>query len=210
MRFRPNIKTNWEDLYLAIAKGENSTQDFKQTISDSKKIARTLAAFANNKGGDLLVGINDFGKVIGCDVEENMYMLHEAAEHLCDPPINIDFTVYEDEDLNVLIASVSNSLKKPHFALDDNDAWQLYMRSNDKTVISKSINTKYLEKNDSYVLDSKEQAVLEYLNKYEYINTKIVMQLLNLSERRAKRMLTSLWQNGYLIKQEQYFVLNGV
>lgn len=197
-------------MYLAIAKGENSTQDFKQTISDSKKIARTLAAFANNKGGDLLVGINDFGKVIGCDVEENMYMLHEAAEHLCDPPINIDFTVYEDEDLNVLIASVSNSLKKPHFALDDNDAWQLYMRSNDKTVISKSINTKYLEKNDSYVLDSKEQAVLEYLNKYEYINTKIVMQLLNLSERRAKRMLTSLWQNGYLIKQEQYFVLNGV
>jgi len=182
---------------LAIAKGENSTQDFKQTISDSKKIARTLAAFANNKGGDLLVGINDFGKVIGCDVEENMYMLHEAAEHLCDPPINIDFTVYEDEDLNVLIASVSNSLKKPHFALDDNDAWQLYMRSNDKTVISKSINTKYLEKNDSYVLDSKEQAILEYLNKYEYINTKIVMQLLNLSERRAKRMLTSLWQNGY-------------
>ena len=42
-----------------IAEGEHQMLDFKFEISDSKRIARSLAAFANTDGGRLLVGVKD-------------------------------------------------------------------------------------------------------------------------------------------------------
>ncbi len=37
-----------------IAQGEHVTQDFKFAISDARKIARSISAFANNACGPLL------------------------------------------------------------------------------------------------------------------------------------------------------------
>jgi predicted HTH transcriptional regulator len=44
-----------------IAKGEHQQLDFKFEISDSRKIAKTLVAFANTNGGVLLIGVKDNG-----------------------------------------------------------------------------------------------------------------------------------------------------
>lgn len=38
-------------LHRLIAQGEHQQQDFKYEISDARKIARTLSAFANTDGG---------------------------------------------------------------------------------------------------------------------------------------------------------------
>ncbi|MDA3865584.1 MAG: putative DNA binding domain-containing protein, partial [Salinivirgaceae bacterium] len=43
-------------LYQLIAQGEHQQQDFKFCINDSRKIAKSLVAFANTDGGRLLVG----------------------------------------------------------------------------------------------------------------------------------------------------------
>ena len=40
-----------------IEEGEHQQQDFKFEVSDSRKIARTLSAFANTDGGRLLIGV---------------------------------------------------------------------------------------------------------------------------------------------------------
>ena len=40
-----------------IEQGEHQQLDFKFEVSDSKKIARTLSAFANTDGGRLLIGV---------------------------------------------------------------------------------------------------------------------------------------------------------
>ena len=39
-----------------ILEGEHQQQDFKFGITDSRKIARSLVAFANTDGGRLLIG----------------------------------------------------------------------------------------------------------------------------------------------------------
>jgi len=44
-----------------ISGGEGQQLDFKYCISDSRKIARTLSAFANSGGGKLLIGVRDNG-----------------------------------------------------------------------------------------------------------------------------------------------------
>lgn len=39
-----------------ILQGEGVMLDFKKTITSTEKIAKSLVAFANNKGGKLLIG----------------------------------------------------------------------------------------------------------------------------------------------------------
>lgn len=46
-----------ELIYELIEEGEHEEQDFKFSISDSRKIARSIAAFANNRGGRLLEAV---------------------------------------------------------------------------------------------------------------------------------------------------------
>ena len=55
-----------------IEDGEHEQQDFKFKISDARKIARSISAFANHSGGCLLVGVKDNGKVVGIECEEEI------------------------------------------------------------------------------------------------------------------------------------------
>ncbi|MDE6086648.1 MAG: ATP-binding protein, partial [Muribaculaceae bacterium] len=62
-----------------IDQGEHEHQDFKFLISDARKIARSISAFANNDGGRLLVGVKDNGVIAGVRSEEDLYMIEQAA-----------------------------------------------------------------------------------------------------------------------------------
>jgi predicted HTH transcriptional regulator len=205
MRFNPEIKYDTDVLEQLISKGEGVQLDFKQSINNQKKIARTLAAFANNRGGKLLVGVRDNGEILGCDAEEEMYMLYEAAEHFCEPPLDISFAIYETvDDLAVLEAEVKNSLRKPHFAMDEHDEWQLYMRSHDKTLLASKHTHKMLEREDAkekgkYTLDSKEQFVLDFLQKNEFLLPKEFARRLNISLQRANAILVKLTKLGLIL-----------
>ena len=57
-----------------ISEGEHVHQDFKFEISDARKIAKSISAFANTEGGRLLVGVKDNGKIAGVRSEEEIYM----------------------------------------------------------------------------------------------------------------------------------------
>ena len=52
----------------------------RKTITNCEKIARTMASFANNKGGRLLIGVADDGTITGVKSEdEERYMITRAA-----------------------------------------------------------------------------------------------------------------------------------
>ena len=71
-----------------IARGENQNLDFKFEISDARKIARTLSAFANSYGGKLLIGVKDNGVISGIRTDEEEYMIESAAHLYCKPAID--------------------------------------------------------------------------------------------------------------------------
>jgi len=48
-----------------IEEGEHQRLDFKFEITDARRLARTLVAFANTDGGRLLIGVKDNGAVAG-------------------------------------------------------------------------------------------------------------------------------------------------
>ena len=70
-----------------IAQGEHQQLDFKFEVSDSKKIARTLSAFANTDGGRLLIGVKDNGAIAGVRSEEEYYMIEAASTMYTHPSV---------------------------------------------------------------------------------------------------------------------------
>ena len=71
-----------------IEQGESQVLDFKYNINDSKKIAKSLVAFANTNGGTLLIGVRDNGSIAGIRTDEELYMLEAAAEVYSKPKID--------------------------------------------------------------------------------------------------------------------------
>lgn len=77
-----------------IEEGEHLHQDFKFAITDARKIARSLSAFANTEGGRLLVGVKDNGKIAGVRSDEEIYMIEAAAQLYCRPPVTLETYIY--------------------------------------------------------------------------------------------------------------------
>ena len=50
-------------LQRLISEGEHQQQDFKYRVSDARKLARSVSAFANTDGGRLLIGVRDDGHI---------------------------------------------------------------------------------------------------------------------------------------------------
>lgn len=118
-------------LHQLIKGGESETLDFKQTITSSK-IARTLVAFANTKGGTILIGVSDDKRILGIDADEELFVIEQAAEKYCTPKIAFNYEVYEEDNKTILIIHIVESTKKPHFYIDNDKHLHIYMRVGDK------------------------------------------------------------------------------
>ena len=87
-------ETSTQYIQRLIAEGEHCHQDFKFEISDARKIARSISAFANTGGGRLLVGVKDNGKIAGIRSEEEIYMIEAAANMYCKPTVELHTHTY--------------------------------------------------------------------------------------------------------------------
>jgi type I restriction enzyme R subunit len=88
-RFRGEELSPADHVQALIPQGESKTLEFKQTFSlDIKKgskekyiekaALKTIVAFLNSEGGDLLVGVDDDGNVLGVDEEiDKFYKNHD-------------------------------------------------------------------------------------------------------------------------------------
>ena len=198
MRFTPEYVEGWEALREMLVKGEHAEQDFKRSIAAKEKIAKTLAAFANGNGGRLLVGIDDNGHITGTDTEEAMYLLYEAAEHFCDPPVDLDFVVHEEDGTEVLEVTVLRSLKKPHAAKDEKGEWQVYVRLGDETIATAAERPAFRQRK---ITEQERKAIAAWLKKMGSITLEEGTKLLAVPKSETKYLLEQLLSEGVLVKK---------
>ena len=141
------MKTNTNTQYLEklISEGEHIHQDFKFAISDARKIAKSLSAFANTEGGRLLVGVKDNGKIAGVRSEEELYMIEAAANLYCRPEVELDTRIYHVDGKDVLEVQVNESQQKPIYALDEENRPWAYVRIKDENILANPIHLNILE-----------------------------------------------------------------
>jgi predicted HTH transcriptional regulator len=192
-----------KELRQLIQKGENETLDFKQEISSASKIAKTMVSFANRKGGRLLVGVRDNKSIAGIRTEDEKYMLGLAADFYCKPPIELVINEWELDGKLILEAIIPEGPDKPYYAKDDEGKWWVYVRVKDQSLLASKIVVDVL-KNESAQRDnlikitSKEQALLDYLDKNHRITLKQYCKLINISRWRASKILVNLISAGII------------
>lgn len=168
------MKTRSNYIKELISKGENQKLDFKFEISDARKIARTLSAFANTDGGKLLIGVKDNGVIRGIRTDEEEYMIESAAHLYCDPRVEYDITKWNVDGRWVLEVSISKSRKRPHYAKDNEGKWIAYVRVADQNFQANRILIKVWNHSGNtegtFLKYGKEEKVLiDYLEKYPFI-----------------------------------------
>lgn len=144
-----------------IAGGESETLDFKQTISDASKIAKTLVAFANNKGGTLLIGVRDNGSICGIRSEDEKYMLELAGTFYCEPKIHVSYTEYEIDKKTVIEAKIPAGVDKPYYAKDNDGKWWVYHRVNDQSLQASAVMFQVIKKQNRANVEMSSYSFLE-------------------------------------------------
>ncbi|MDI3520389.1 MAG: hypothetical protein PWQ06_21 [Anaerophaga sp.] len=181
-----------------IAEGEHLQQDFKYAINDSKKIARSLAAFANTEGGRLLVGVKDNGRIVGVSSDEEYYMIEAAAKRYCRPAVDFELHEWHIEGKTVVEIVIPKSDKKPHKAPTKEGKYKVYVRVNDKNLLANRILLKVWmrqkrNRGTFFQLQEPEQILLTWLNNEDkYITLSKFTRIAKISRKKAEKILVNL------------------
>lgn len=180
-----------------IAEGENQKLDFKYCVSDSRKIARTLSAFANTDGGRLLIGVRDNGSIAGVRSDEELYMVDTAAHLFCRPEITYSIKQHVTEGKTIIEVVVDKGDKKPYRAKDENGKWLAYFRHNDQNLLANKILLQVWRKKElsSGVLvkfSKAESCLMEYLEKNDSITLSKFKKLANIPTYKAEAIIANL------------------
>ena len=177
-----------------IAEGEHQQLDFKFEISDARRIARTLVAFANTDGGRLLIGVKDNGTIAGMRSDEEFYMVEAAAKMYCKPPVEFDLKEWTVNGKKVLEIIIRKSISKPHYAAHKDGKWLVYIRVNDQNLLANRVLLKVWEKKKLpkgvFVrFTETEKILLDYLESNEFITLSKFCKISAIPRSKAENIL---------------------
>jgi predicted HTH transcriptional regulator len=184
-----------------IAEGEHEGQDFKARVPEAAKIARTLAAFANGKGGRLLVGITDQYGLSSISPEEEKHSLMRAAKLFCKPIPTIKYEEHLYKGKVILLALVKAGTKGPYKAPDEEGHWRIFIRQKDETIMPGPVVAEglmYKFKSKPIVLTGQEGRLMDLLKK-ESASFETLTSLSGLEPKIVRTSLINLYASNLLI-----------
>lgn len=99
-----------------IKKKESENLEFKSSLSGLKEIIRTISAFANTKGGKIIIGVSDSGNILGIDVgKDTIERLSNQISQNTDPKIYPQISIEKIKDKYLVSVEIKESFD--HLAL---------------------------------------------------------------------------------------------
>jgi predicted HTH transcriptional regulator len=105
------------DLSERIASGEDSYTQFKENLSDARKLAEELVAFSNADGGTLILGVRDDGTIAGlssADIQRLNQLVSNTANENVKPPVYPLVEILRVKDKSVMAVHVKKGFNKPY------------------------------------------------------------------------------------------------
>ena len=148
--------------------------------------------------------------------KSEMDLIYEASRKYCEPPIEPIVQVIELNGKDIVVAIVEEGQNKPHRLQDYKDIIsreaKVYIRVNDKSVIASREVVKILESENphseplSIIIGECERRLFKFLEDNQRVTVKEFAKLVNISERRASRILVKLVRAGVIrIHTEEKF-----
>lgn len=196
-------KVSRNDLYALIREGEHEEQDFKYRISDARKIARTLSAFANTIGGRLLVGVRDNGSIAGVKDEDDIYMLESASEVFLKPALKLEVWSHEIEGKTVWEIEIAEGKEKPYL-VDETDGLKAYYRDCDQNFVANAVlkevwkQDRLKESKHPVAFSDHEQRLIQYLKDYDEVSVSKASKVMQLHRNKTIEILARLIRWGVI------------
>lgn len=186
-----------------IAQGEHQQLDFKFEVSDSKKIARTLSAFANTDGGRLLIGVKDNGAIAGVRSDEEYYMIEAASKMYTRPEVPFEAKRWDMNGKTVLEVYIAPSTDRPHTAPDKDDQYKAYIRVADENILANEVLVmawKKRKRPEGTLLQINEpvELLFAWLEEHPSISIKQFCRLAHINYFMARNILSDLLAMGTL------------
>jgi len=177
-----------------IAEGEHQQLDFKFEISDARRIARSLVAFANTDGGRLLIGVKDNGVIAGMRSDEEFYMVEAAAKMYCKPVVDFNLKEWSVNGKKVLEIIIPKSRQRPHSAAHKDGKWLVYIRVGDQNLLANKVLLRVWEKENQprgvfLKFTATEKLLLDYLESNPSITLSKFKRIAGISRERAENIL---------------------
>lgn len=105
------------ELEKNICQGESETLEFKKSLAQLKPAMETLCGFLNSKGGMIVIGANQEGKLIGSEVTDNTRQEIAREIHKLEPLPNVKVEYFEIETTKnhyVIVISTDAGNAKPY------------------------------------------------------------------------------------------------
>ncbi len=196
-RFLSFFLMKYPDLLDLIAQGEGEQLDFKFAVNDTKKIAIAICAFANNKGGTLLIGVKDNGKIAGCNAEEEFFMIQAAATMRCRPSAEFKTQTINTPQGQVLVVKVLEGKNKPYSCQDKEGNYKTYFRVKDENMICDRVTRVSLKnsrknQNQQIKYSPNIDFILKKIEEQHQITVLEIVNILEISKFDAENLLISL------------------
>jgi predicted HTH transcriptional regulator len=194
----PHNDRQVQQLKKLIAQGEGLTLEFKRKAAYPDKIVREMIAFANTKGGILLVGIGDDKTIPGLKhPEDDSYVIKQALRK-CKPALPVlEAFIPIAENRSVIQYEISESKRKPHYFQSENDRKEYFVRVADKSIKAsrevREITRRGQQKRDiRFHYGEHEHTLMQYLDKHKTITLKGFAELCKLKRFIASKKLILL------------------
>ena len=106
-----------KEIKQIIEAGESEIVEFKETTGQLSSAVETLCAFGNHKGGTLIFGVSDKGKIIGQTVtDSSLRDVSDAILRSISPTIYPSITKEEIDGKSLIVVTVPEVTTKPHTA----------------------------------------------------------------------------------------------
>jgi ATP-dependent DNA helicase RecG len=102
------------NLQQLIRSGESEIVEFKKSTGEIQEILETVGAFANSRGGTILIGVTKVGAVLGMNLGmDTLESLANTIQQQTDPKVFPSLTIAEVEGRTVIVLRVEESPIKP-------------------------------------------------------------------------------------------------
>ena len=163
------------DISEFLEDDEKENVEFKTSLSEKDAIFKTISAFANKRGGIILVGVTDDRDLIGADIGKNtLEQLANEIRRETDPSVS---PYIDDPDVNgnkIILIEVPESVNKPVFYRD-----KAYIRVGRTNQRLSSTEIRNLITNEHRVISWDEQVIEEAT--FEDIEDRQVVNFLKLA-----------------------------
>lgn len=198
-----------KELIELVALGESSTLEFKRKLSSPEKIAKEIAALANTRGGQLLVGVDDDGTIVGVRSEKSeIDIIQTACEFHIEPHVAYDIDIVSIYGTDVIVVNIPESRKKPHIISiedsTDKTKKRAYIRVGEKSLMASREMFRLMkfqsdsDKNLMLSIGDKEKRLFAYIEFHGRATVSDFSKMVNISKRQAERILIKLVQAGVL------------